>query len=1035
MAYQLIYTSVRRGLIPGRSGYTVAARHRELRERQVSELERISGYSFSKSGASHVVYAHRRMSMGDEDFHVLTRIVEAGSDYTGRTNHVAHHLVCELSEVANCEASPAEVLLGFHWCDRYEEDPRYLGDHEIVDLASFSVTCPVPGAHWNAVRGDAADAALLIDDGGKQASAIVYAPSGEEGEQRRLLSLFAESSRLLDHGNGLWDGTFTTYLQSVDDPGEFRWIGCTDESAPARPGRRLVLDLRSLTVPVPDTIWAKYARTGTPPRPPVPDLGSIPAPDVAKQPAPMKAAGTAIKSEKSTTSEKAAAPKPSVEVKVRTAEQRQKSTLIARPKASVTRAEDVPEVSWLREHLAFVIPSVIALIALGAFSWYYFAQYKPWSNLRSSIAATMDEGRFEEVNRTLDAALEKKPGLRKRIEGFRSGVVYDAMFTAVQEGIEALESVPRGERSMSARRQVSLQVMELEDFAETYLSGRAKEEVSALADRLLRLRLGHRRDDSVATSPKRREIPVGREDVPRPTPPGIRVSERSPVKREPPPRVSSQAEREIEDDVYLVLNRELGTVTVPRSLTHFAHGREGARKLTLERTILAGTAFPPFVSAYDDAATFEYKFPETAEEEKARLLPLDRNLNLELRFRGAQKLMFVRSDEGIKGRNSNAWSASRTSSVRLVQSNASPFRVLLWSGRAFEPGGVALVPEKNRITPPPALKRFLGALQRAEPSSIAPELVMLRLTPSGASNSLKVIESERFAIPLRDPDDVFIDFAPLMAKLLTTANELENQIASQTRGMAAAGGYMEWKKERDELEAGLRSAVTELFGTKHEMLIRYRNILDHETKVRVREELRNFSSDLLTHFRAKLKKLRIDEDSLDQFDFNLSGDRFWSEWASEEIDVGSSTEFVEFMMAVSNTCRELASPRKVRRFLRNGKRESYWRVGDSTARGELEDFADEWDARFGEEAGARLWAFVAKTRPPVPKRLPIAGESPRQLPAMRERLAEATAHLGAFSNLGDGRLIAGRYEVCLVFEDGTVRPFIVMDVPSRNAFD
>ncbi len=43
MAYQIIYTSVRRGLIPGRSGYTVAARHRQIRDRLVDVIERVSG--------------------------------------------------------------------------------------------------------------------------------------------------------------------------------------------------------------------------------------------------------------------------------------------------------------------------------------------------------------------------------------------------------------------------------------------------------------------------------------------------------------------------------------------------------------------------------------------------------------------------------------------------------------------------------------------------------------------------------------------------------------------------------------------------------------------------------------------------------------------------------------------------------------------------------------------------------------------------------------------------------------------------------
>ena len=83
MAYQLIYTSVPRGLVPGRSGYTIAARHRQIRDRLVSEIERISRYSYSKGGSSPIIYAHRIYDISGVSFHVFTRIVDAGSDYTG----------------------------------------------------------------------------------------------------------------------------------------------------------------------------------------------------------------------------------------------------------------------------------------------------------------------------------------------------------------------------------------------------------------------------------------------------------------------------------------------------------------------------------------------------------------------------------------------------------------------------------------------------------------------------------------------------------------------------------------------------------------------------------------------------------------------------------------------------------------------------------------------------------------------------------------------------------------------------------------
>ena len=75
MAYQLIYTSVPRGLVPGRSGYTIAARHRQIRDRLVSEIERISRYAYSKDGSSPVIYAHRIFDISGVIKHTISALV------------------------------------------------------------------------------------------------------------------------------------------------------------------------------------------------------------------------------------------------------------------------------------------------------------------------------------------------------------------------------------------------------------------------------------------------------------------------------------------------------------------------------------------------------------------------------------------------------------------------------------------------------------------------------------------------------------------------------------------------------------------------------------------------------------------------------------------------------------------------------------------------------------------------------------------------------------------------------------------------
>ena len=285
MAYQLIYTSVSRGLIPGRSGYTVAARHRQISDRLVSDIERVSGYTFATSGVSPVIYAHRKISFSGKDYHVLTRNKDAGSDYTGRTNHLAQHLICEPEEIAGCGASPAEVLYGFKWMESYDDEPRYLEDHEIVDLGQFAGTLALPASNWKAVRGEAGDAALLVDEKGKPSSVFVVNASGADGDSRSLLAMYAESLQLTAASGATpaaWRPSFTTYLQKVDTLADFDWAGCTGEHVLLqRPGNRLVLDLSSLDLSTPETKQAKLAVTGRvePPPPTQRPAQNLPAPD------------------------------------------------------------------------------------------------------------------------------------------------------------------------------------------------------------------------------------------------------------------------------------------------------------------------------------------------------------------------------------------------------------------------------------------------------------------------------------------------------------------------------------------------------------------------------------------------------------------------------------------------------------------------------------------------------------------------------------------------------------------------------------
>ena len=164
MAQQLIFTSTPQGLEPGRSGYCTVARHKDIRQRLVRELERISVYDFGQQvGGNRVdISVYRKITLGSEEFYVLTRICDAGMDYTNRTNYLAHHLILDGFEIAT-SPSPAEVFLNWSgWKKKWEEGPRYLNPSEEVVLTGFKSKGLVPCKNWLSFTNDPGNGAALV---------------------------------------------------------------------------------------------------------------------------------------------------------------------------------------------------------------------------------------------------------------------------------------------------------------------------------------------------------------------------------------------------------------------------------------------------------------------------------------------------------------------------------------------------------------------------------------------------------------------------------------------------------------------------------------------------------------------------------------------------------------------------------------------------------------------------------------------------------------------------------------------------------
>jgi hypothetical protein len=252
MAQQLIYTSAARLLDAGRSGFGTVARSKTISPLLVSAIERVSQFSNIRgTERSRVIFVHRRMVAGSNRFHILSRIADAGADYTGRTNHIAHHLIVTQEEMARATSvgiTPADVLIQFPWLSRWEGNARFLTPEEDVNLATFQPLGRQSGrSGWAGMTGNPSHARLLSWDGAPR-NGILLIPVHADP-----LALLAEG--LAEFGSQSWSKAFTTSLETTDELSELDWIIATPATYPEiqrRCGNRATLDLthpQSLPVP------------------------------------------------------------------------------------------------------------------------------------------------------------------------------------------------------------------------------------------------------------------------------------------------------------------------------------------------------------------------------------------------------------------------------------------------------------------------------------------------------------------------------------------------------------------------------------------------------------------------------------------------------------------------------------------------------------------------------------------------------------------------------------------------------------------
>jgi hypothetical protein len=235
MPQQLIYTSAPRGIVAGRSGHCTVARSALMREALMLQLEKFCYYQHLSlsGGQERPIFSCRIVDIRGTRFHVLSRIQDAGLDFTGRTNFIAHHLVFTPEEIRQFPTPPVILHDWPGWVKSWTKEPQLLENEDWADLTALAGKTNVPAQTWQRVTGDAVNSYGLLESRAGASFRV------DDQADDTVLQLIAESLELLevrdtrrDFRTAAWNYTFTTSMQEQDNPADFRWR-CIHSDNPA----------------------------------------------------------------------------------------------------------------------------------------------------------------------------------------------------------------------------------------------------------------------------------------------------------------------------------------------------------------------------------------------------------------------------------------------------------------------------------------------------------------------------------------------------------------------------------------------------------------------------------------------------------------------------------------------------------------------------------------------------------------------------------------------------------------------------------
>lgn len=263
MSLELLNTSAPRGVRPGAAGFCTVGITQGMSAALEERLTLLSGYRWlyppgeHGAGSNPVAWAHWRIKVAGIEKSVLSRVGDAGFDYTRRSNRLAHHVVVNPTEQS--EPGPAWVMMQPGVMrSAWTGEPMIFAEGPDIPQGQSE---PRISQTWRDMTGDAGWAGALAESFVKNpagTACILFSPGAP------LLSMVDEALSLLPPALR-WQVTFCTYFNDLPAGMSCAWRCCVAGTPAALASARsaeLLIDLTQQPGAAPDSPYSRAARLG-----------------------------------------------------------------------------------------------------------------------------------------------------------------------------------------------------------------------------------------------------------------------------------------------------------------------------------------------------------------------------------------------------------------------------------------------------------------------------------------------------------------------------------------------------------------------------------------------------------------------------------------------------------------------------------------------------------------------------------------------------------------------------------------------------